>query len=238
MHAVWEIYRSSEPLGRWDRMVELLPWYAEAAASEGDVTCAAVRAGPALGATVLARRGQIDRAVELVPVDVEAVHTSTFGGSAVAAQYAAAVGKPEANAIADDALARPDGGFIGTGISPLLDTLVDLERFDDAESLLPFATDQGFANELASPTIARTQALLAVRRGDTNAAARLLRESLARFQSMGVPFQVGKTSEMLADLVEEPERTALLRQALDAYEDLGAKPFADRLRSTVRSGVN
>ena len=65
MHAAWEIYRSAEPLGRWDRIEELLPWYAAAAANEGDITCAAVRAGPALGATVLVRRGRVDSAVEL-----------------------------------------------------------------------------------------------------------------------------------------------------------------------------
>jgi hypothetical protein len=237
MHAAWEIYRAAEPLGRWDRMVELLPWYASAAAAEGDVTCAAVRAGPGLGATVLARRGRAEEAAQMVPVGVETARTSTFGGSAVSAQYAASLGMAEAEAIADDVLARPSSGFIGTGISPLLDTLLALERFDDLEAFLPFAISQGFANELATPTIARAQAALALRRGERDVAIDLLRAALVRFRELSAQFQVARTSELLADLVDDPEKSTLLRDALDGYEDLGARPFADRIRSAVRSHV-
>jgi tetratricopeptide (TPR) repeat protein len=237
MHAAWEIYRAAEPLGRWDRMLEILPWYAEAAANEGEVTCAAVRAGPALGATVLARRGDSDRATLLVPVAVDTARTSTFGGSAVSALYASSLGVAEANPIVDDALSRPSSGFIGTGIAPLLDTLVALERYDDLEQFLPFAEGQAFANELAAPSIARAKAVLALRRGERESATDMVRTALARFTELSAAFQVARTSELLAELVDEPERTRLLRAALDAYEDLGANPFADRIRATVRAKV-
>jgi hypothetical protein len=173
----------------------------------------------------------------MVPVGVETARTSTFGGSAVSAQYAASLGMAEAEAIADDVLARPSSGFIGTGISPLLDTLLALERFDDLEAFLPFAISQGFANELATPTIARAQAALALRRGERDVAIDLLRAALVRFRELSAQFQVARTSELLADLVDDPEKSTLLRDALDGYEDLGARPFADRIRSAVRSHV-
>ena len=91
MHAVWEIYRSADPLGRWDRIAELLPWYAEAAASEGAITCAAVRAGPASGGTILVRRGDPQRAAALGGV-VESLPEDTFGTRAYTARFRARAG--------------------------------------------------------------------------------------------------------------------------------------------------
>jgi hypothetical protein len=79
--------------------------------------------------------------------------------------------------------------------------------------------------------------VLAVRRGERESATDMVRTALARFTELSAAFQVARTSELLAELVDEPERTRLLRAALDAYEDLGANPFADRIRATVRAKV-
>jgi len=37
-------------------------------------------------------------------------------------------------------------------------------------------------------------------------------------------------------VVEEPRRSELLKQALRAYEELGARPFVDRIRSGLDGG--
>ena len=101
MHAAYEIFAASEPTGDWERIEELLPWFAESAAAEGDVTCASVRGGPALGATVLARRGDGERALAMVPLELEQTDEVTFVAVAHRANFASLVGEPD--------VARDDG---------------------------------------------------------------------------------------------------------------------------------
>ena len=79
--------------------------------------------------------------------------------------------------------------------------------------------------------------MLALNAGNRAEAERMLRTALDGFQALGVRFQVAQTKQALAELVDEGERAQLLSEALDAYEDLGARPFADRIRSDVRSQV-
>jgi tetratricopeptide (TPR) repeat protein len=250
MHAAWEVYRSSEPLGRWDRIEELLPWYAQAAAAEGDITCAAVRAGPSLGATVVARRGGAQRAVELVPLEPLSGRSGTFGGAAMTALYVATVaGWPELRAEADhadrvigEALDRTGSGFLATGAAPMIDALIELNRLDELATFLPIAREETRTNELVQPSADRAQAMLIAGAADVSADQRieaesLLRSSLDRFRELGVPFEMARSAEMLAKFVDNPERERLLRLALDSYEDLRAAPHAMRIRAALASSV-
>jgi len=57
------------------------------------------------------------------------------------------------------------------------------------------------------------------------------------FDRLGTPFELARSLEMLADLVEEPERSDLLTAALASYDALGARPFADRVRAALGGKV-
>ena len=234
MHAAWEIERAAEPLGQWDRIVELLPWYAEVSAQEAGVTCAAVRAGPAFGATVLARRGMAHEADRIVPVAGLLTVHQTFGAGAVAARYALAMGRPDrSNAIVDAALERMGTGFLTTGAAPMLDLLFDLDRFTDLERFIPIASAEESGNALVRPTLERTNGRLALARGDTALAAGSLRAALAGFRQLKAPYEMARTAELLATATEGPERSQLLRGAVATYEQLGAVPYAQHARDAL-----
>jgi class 3 adenylate cyclase/tetratricopeptide (TPR) repeat protein len=236
MHAAWEVYRAAEPLGHWDRMLELLPWYAAAASAEGDITCAAVRAGPALGATVAVRRGQEEWANEIVPLGPDTGSSGTFGSIAIAARYAASVGRrAQAERICHYALEQTASGFLATGAAPMLDALLTLERFDDVVAFIPVAREQSHANELVPPATARAEGALAIRDGDRTRATARLREALYAYERLGIAFEIARTSEMLADLVEGEERDALLEKARDEFGAVGAAPSVARVKEKLAS---
>jgi hypothetical protein len=235
MHAAWEIYRAAEPLGKWDRVVELLPWYAEAAAAEGDITCASVRGGPPLGGTVIARRGQTAWADEMVPVAGQTGRAGTFGSAALAARYAAAMRRSEADDLVTEALARTGSGFLATGAAPMLDALVELGRYDDLAGFLPVSREQANANEMVAPTVARAESVLAIRRGEREAAVTLLRTALVGFEKLEVPFEIARTQQTLAELIAPPEREQLMRAALAGFERLDAAPDAQRVRRALEA---
>ena len=94
MHVAYEIVAAAEPSGNWQRIADLLPWFASAADAEGDITCASVRAGPPFGATVLARRGDTATALEPVPLRDMRDAPGTFVAAAHLANYASLVTRP------------------------------------------------------------------------------------------------------------------------------------------------
>lgn len=241
MHAAWEVYRAAVPLGNWDRVIELLPWYAEASAAEGDITCASVRAGPAFGATVLARRGRIEEAKRLVPLETLAEAPHTFGAGSIGARYAATVGDwATAHKIIDASLARIGTGFVTTGAAPMIDMLIELERLDDLAAFIPIAQAESSGNALIEPTVQRAQAVLIARGRDRepseHAAEALLRQALVGFEELSAPFEIARTLEVLAGHVESDERRALLSQALEIYESLDARPSAVTVRDALEEG--
>ena len=89
--SAYEIFAPSEPLGRWDRdRGAARRGIVAAAAAEGDITCAPVRAGPSRSA----RRSWLDAAspkerLALVPLASTMGGSGTFGSAAMAARYAA-----------------------------------------------------------------------------------------------------------------------------------------------------
>ncbi len=82
-----------------------------------------------------------------------------------------------------------------------------------------------------APITDRSEARLRLHQGDREGAAALLREALAAFDRLGVPFEAARTREELAEL-ESGGAPALRAEALDVYERLGATPHADRVRAT------
>ena len=238
MHAGYQVIAAAEPLGRWDRVEQLLPWFAEAAAAEGSISCASVRAGPAYGATVVARRGEIGHALTQVPVEDSSGTNGTFLAMAHYANYASLVApRTLAQALARRALDNTDAGFLDLGAVPLIEALVRLEMADELTRFLPIAQGEAAVFALISPAIDRAAGYLATTRGERDEAARRLRTALADFEQLGVPFEIAWTQELLAGVVGEPERSQLLGSAAATYDTLGAAPSAARSREARAAGA-
>jgi hypothetical protein len=238
MHAGYQVIAAAEPLGRWDRVEELLPWFAETAAAEGSVSCPSVRAGPAHGATVIARRGDVGRALAQVPVEESAGTNGTFLAMAHYANYASLVApRSQAAALARHALDNTEAGFLDWGAVPLMEALVRLEMADELARFLPIAQGEARVYVLIGPAIDRAAGLIALGHGERDEATSRLRAALASFEQLGAPFEVAWTQELLGGVVREPERSELLTSAAATFDSLGAVPFAVRSREALRTGA-
>ncbi|MGI8929168.1 MAG: AAA family ATPase [Candidatus Limnocylindrales bacterium] len=234
MHATFYVMVAAEMVGDWDRVVDVLPWHATAAADEGDVNCPNVRGGGPLGAIVLIRRGEAGRAAELVPIDEGAAARDTLYDRALIARYALLSGRRDiATAIADSMGADPDRAVYPDGFEIFIETLFDLGRRADVERFLPAARELTPALAILGPTADRIDARLAIADGDLDRARSLLESSVAGFVDLAIPFEIAQTQELLATLVDDPRRTDLLRSAAERYEGLGAKPSIERVRSML-----
>jgi class 3 adenylate cyclase/tetratricopeptide (TPR) repeat protein len=236
MHAAYELVAAADALGRWDRIEEVLPWFAEAASAEQNITCVSVRAGPPYGAVILGRRGNAGHAIELVPVTSVSDPESLFATRAFLADYASLA---ESNHLAREAvrtvLASSQAGFFALGVAPLIEAMSRLEMLDELADFLPLARSQADAVALVQPTIDRAEGLIALTRGAGSDAQRSLRAALARFEELGTPFEVAQTQELLARATDGAESQTLLRAALSGYESLDARPYAQGVRRRLEA---
>ena len=234
MHASFHIMWSATVSGDWDRALEIWPWHLDAAAKEPDVNCPNVRGGPPLGATLLTWRGELDRALELAPIGDEAPKRDSMFDRAILANYAVLADRTAvADAIVESMGADPDRLHFPDGVDYFLEALVGLGRFEQVERILPSVREMSSTSLHLAPVSDRADAQVHLSRGDTAAADELLRSALVRFEELGIPFEVARTKETLASITDEPERSALLQEALSTYERLGAKPFVDRVSAAL-----
>jgi class 3 adenylate cyclase/tetratricopeptide (TPR) repeat protein len=238
MHATFHIIWAAETAGDWDRALAIWQWHLEAAESEPDVNCPSVRGGPPLGATLLIRRGEMEKALDLVPLPAEAPKRDSMFDRAILANYAVIGGRDDiARAIVDSMISDPDRLLFPDGIDFYLEALFGLGRDDQVEAMLPAVKRMSTTSVLLGPVADRAEATLAQRRGDPAEARRLLEKAASHFEELSVPFDLARTREQLADVVEEPEGSDLLAQALSAYEALGARPFVERVRARLEGGA-
>jgi hypothetical protein len=234
MHPTFSLLLAADALGEWDRLLQVAGWHIEAAASEPDVTCTAVRGGPPLAATILVRRGETERAQELVPLDEAAVDRDTLTDRALTARYAAMVGRTDlATAIADRMVADPARSAYPDGFAPLLETLILLGRYDDVAKMIPMARGLKAADVTLGPFSDRAEAQLAIHEGRESDARGLLTAALAEFQRLEMPFEVARTRELLGTVTDGAERIAHLGEAGAMYERLGARPFVERVQAAL-----
>jgi hypothetical protein len=99
--------------------------------------------------------------------------------------------------------------------------------------MLPDARTDVAGNALLAPWCERAAGLAAAADGDLPAAEDALRRALHAFDELGVRFEGARTREGLAVLCPPSEACALLSEALDVYEHLGATPSAERVRSLL-----
>jgi hypothetical protein len=237
MHPTFELLLAADALGEWDRLLDVAGWHITAAASEPEVTCTAVRGGPPLAATILVRRGETERAQELVPLDETALDRDTLTDTALIARYAAMVGRTDlAMAIADRIVVDPSRPAYPDGFAPLLETLILLDRYDDVAKMIPMARELKAADVTLGPFTDRAAAQLAIHEGRESDARGLLTGALAEFERLEMPYEVARTQELLASVSDAPEREELLTGALATYERLGARPGAENVRRELGGG--
>jgi hypothetical protein len=221
-------------MGAWDRALEIWQWHVDAAALEPDVNCPNVRGGPPLGAMLLAWRGDLDRALELVPIGDAPPDRETMLDRAILARYAILAGRNDVAAgIVESMWADPDRLTLPDGIDYYIEALADLNRLDALEDLLPSVRKMAGTVVLLDPVADRAEAVIALSRGDVPEARQLLERAAVRFEELSAPFELAQTQERLADILEEPRRSELLSQALAAYEQLRAVPFIERVNTSL-----
>jgi len=234
MHASFHLMWAATRLGAWDRVLEIWPWHLESAAMEPDVNCPNVRGGPPLGAMVMGWRGDLDRALSLVPVGEEAPKRDSMFDRAILAGYATMAGRPDvASAIADSMGADPDRLLFPDGIDFYLDALLELGRYEDATSILPAVRRMADNPALLGPLADRAEATLDIRSGRPDHARTLLAPAIRKFDALHAPYEGARARELLASVAEGDERANLLREALAGYEQVGAAPAANRVRDLI-----
>jgi tetratricopeptide (TPR) repeat protein len=234
MHTSFTLMWAAGALGQWDRALEVLPWHAEAAAAEADVSCPMVRGGPALGAIILARRGDHARALELVPIDERALDRQTLFDRALVALYAATVGQLEfAGELADRIYAQEDRAQWPDGLDAYVEALALLGRDDQVEALLPALRRMTKSRAIFEPVADRAEGELLIKRGEIDLARPLLERGLQRFEALSVPFEAARTRELLAHLADPPAARQLLENALETYRRLGALPYVARVEAAL-----
>ena len=113
----------------------------------------------------------------------------------------------------------------------MLDALVALHDAEGLRTFLPQAERIREAVAVLGPTIDRAAGLMHLWEGDAAGARHLLERALADYERLGNPFEAARTREYLAEALPADERAPVLDAALRQYEQLGATPYAERVRS-------
>jgi tetratricopeptide (TPR) repeat protein len=231
MHATWTLMAAMYHLGRWDEVLTFLDGHLAAFRADPAVECQFVRDGPAIGATVLAYRGDLDEARELARL-VPDPGAEPESASAWQAHSAIARGDPE-SARAISAEKALEGRTYGPQHAlALLQAMAALEDWEALAEFLPIARGSSAGNALLVPFSDRAEGLLQAHRGREREARRLLHRALERFQQISVPFEAARTQEHLAT-VEPALATHMLSGALETYTRLGAGPSEKAVRARL-----
>jgi tetratricopeptide (TPR) repeat protein len=240
MHANYLRMYANVCLGRWSAIDALLAEHLAAFEHEKDMTCPYVRGGLLVGATILAHRGDGDRAAEtaaLASTDPDAPPLPLPG--ALRGIFLLARGEAmEARRQAEAVLATRRSAT--TEEAPfelilMLDALVDMGDADGLRVFLPTAVQSRDAMALLPPAISRAEGMLELWQGNQAVAQERLELALGAYQHLGNVFEAARTHELLA-LVLPPDRAELARRsALESYQQLGAKRPAEGLRSLTSS---
>jgi len=221
--------------GRWEEIPGYLDEHIRTfKIDEAGTTCPFALGGFQMGAVVLAQRGEIERAQELageMPKS-EAPVGLVEGLQAMAAN---ALGDPSSGrSMAERVLATGARNFAEeppVEMVAMLDALVALEDWDALRAFLPEARRRAAELVLVGPSTDRAEGLAAGAGGDIPRAQELLQAAIAGFEPIS-PFETARTREALASLNPD-HRDELLTEALAAYERLGARPHADRVRALI-----
>ncbi len=221
--------------GRWDAIPAVLDEHLTTFKIDAaGTTCPFALGGFQFGATFLALRGDAERAREVAASmpEPEAPVGIIQGFEAMAA-----------SALADPVAARRIAeGVLSTGLRDFseeppvellaeLDALATLGDWAGLEAFLPEARRRADQLALAGPAIDRADGLRAAAAGDRDHAIDVLNRAAAGFKERSA-FDTAWTRELLA-AVDRDRAVEHLGAALEAYENLGARPGADRVAAAL-----
>ena len=221
--------------GRWDEIPDYLDEHLRTfKTDDAGTTCPFALGGFQLGAMVLAHRGEVDRAREvaaLMPKSEAPVGVV----EGLQAMVANALGDPATGrSIAEQVLATGARNFAEeptVEIVAELDALIALEDWDAVRAFIPVARSRSSELALAGPAIDRADGLAAAAAGDERRAREMLGSAIQGFDRVS-PFEAARTREALA-AIDPGARETLMTAALVAYERLGAKPHAERVKGVL-----
>jgi class 3 adenylate cyclase/tetratricopeptide (TPR) repeat protein len=221
-------------LGRWTGLLPVLEEHMSVFDQERDVLCFAVRGAPFVGALALAHRGDSDRALALAEIARVDPERSRIGLDTLYAGVLIACGDMDAGrAMAESAFSRDraanktepwDRPLLG-----VIEARVATKDFAGLRDILPLGRrldEIPFVHTVCD----RAEGLVLADAGDTASGVALIRAALRGFEAIRDPFESARTREMLAGLIPVEDREALLADALAAYEGIGARPHAERVR--------
>jgi len=230
MHGLYGQIKPLHHLGRWTEVLTLLEEHLQYYRSEADVSCFAVKGGPMFGALTLARMGEVQRALQMGEM-VRSSQGAARHPEALRAWLAVAVGELDrSRTIASEVLAS--GEAARRAPEAALAMLEVLAALEDWEALGALVTSvRGFvgAHALLGPACDRAEGLVRAAEGNREAALGSLHRSLEAFERLGARYEAARTKEAMASISSTENRREFLIDALRCYQEIGARPDADRV---------
>jgi len=234
MHASWGVMAAAYALGRWGEVLERFEEHRAAAALEPEVTCAAVRSGPLIGAMVLVQAGDADRARELVPLPDQTSGppiSYAFAGSVL--RYAMLLGEQAAaRRLILPMVETAEQSVMRIGTLEVVDAIADLEDWAQLDGLLPLFRRVAEGLAALGPIVDRADGRLHAARGEPTRAIERLYAATASFERLRMPIEAARTRELLGGL-QPAERSALLEAAAAAYREAGAHALVQRVETAL-----
>jgi tetratricopeptide (TPR) repeat protein len=235
MHATFLILNSLFHLGRWSEMPEVLEEHLAALPGEADVACFAVQGGPLIGALALAHMGETARSSELAATLPPATGSMARRYEGLRARARIALGDVESGrALAEKVFETVVNWRAVEAALGVIEALVAEEEWGALAEFVPRAREIAVASGELGLACDRAEGLVEASRGNREGAVAKLTAALEGFERLKDRFEVARTREALAGVVEDAaERVRLLEQARDGYEELSAKPHMDRVSAAI-----
>jgi class 3 adenylate cyclase len=239
LHATFGRLYGNAGLGRWQLIDGLHEEHLEGFKKETDMSCPFVRGGLLISATVLAHRGDLERAGEtaaLVPMNwSEPALPEALHGFALLACGDAPGARQEAEKIlaTNRRLTYEEAPL---EVVLMVDALVALHDAEGLRAFLPAAERIRQAVAVLGPAVDRARGLLRLWESDAAGARLSLERALAEYDRLRNPFEAARTREYLAEALPSDARAAVLEAALQQFEQLGATPSAEHVRAIMVAG--
>lgn len=154
--------------------------------------------------------------------------------------YDAALGALEPLLIRYGRSPNPTEIFAASFLPDAVEALTALGRADEAEPLVDALERNGRRLDRAWMLAvgARCRAMVLAARGEVDAAVDSARRALAEHDRLPMPFERARTQLLLGRLIrrDRSEATAMVRDALAVFEELGTRLWADRARAQLAAG--
>jgi DNA-binding NarL/FixJ family response regulator len=214
---LWCLYH----LGDWSEANELVEEHLAAVKGANVFVCPFMRSGPLIGAMIAAHLGDFARARELMG-QVELTEDEPGLPESLHALVLTALGEADRGAAAAQRII--DSGRLASleenehEAIALVEALHALADVDQLRAFLPDARRRSASLAILGPFCDRAEAMVASAEGDDARAMDLLRQALAGFERLHVPFQVARTKALIAQAM--PDGDAMLAEAIATAEPL------------------